>query len=111
MPQIQAVETCAVPCTATSRELSDAGNPRLNREPPVVIFGRPIQSSDVLHRQRPRTDDTHLAAPHVYELWQLIEPRSPQPPPDTRHDTGTHGAKFQNAKSLTPHPNAHLREE
>jgi hypothetical protein len=66
--QVQTVETRAVLRTPAPCELSDSGDPRLHRETPIVIFGRPIESRDVLHRQWSRADDTHLATTHVHEL-------------------------------------------
>ena len=56
--------------------------PGLHREAPALGGG--LELLDLVHRQRPRADEAHLAAEDVPELRQLIERGFPQESADRR---------------------------
>ena len=64
-----------------ARDLPQPGDPRQHQVALLVPLLEPLE---VAHRQRPRTDERHLAADHVDELRQLVEREAAQEPPDPR---------------------------
>ena len=59
-------------------DLGPAGDAGADRDP----VGDAVRQ--VARQQRPRADQRHLAAQHVEELRQFVEPRAPQQAPDQR---------------------------
>jgi hypothetical protein len=103
-----------------SRNLREAGDARTNVVAPPMIVR--IQWK-VLHEQRPRSDETHIAAQHVEQLRQLVDRRRSQPPAKRRETamvrqqvplgvalTG-HRAKFQELERPIVETGANLPEE
>src|SRR3990172_6654690 len=62
-------------------DLPEASNPRLHRQAPAVPD---VVSGDLVQERGPRSDEAHLAAQDVPQLWQLIDARPTDPPSGTR---------------------------
>ena len=90
------------------RETRDAGRD----EPARGVRGAiPAKPRDVGLQERPRPNDTHLAAEHVDELWELIEPCRPQRVPHSRDPTIRHGPELVDPERPTAAANAALHEQ
>ena len=60
-------------------DLRPARDPRPHLVPPLLLGCVEIE---VLHQQRARADEAHLAREHVEQLRELVEARAPEEPPE-----------------------------
>lgn len=87
----------------------------------ACLFGR--VKREILHQERPRTDEAHVAAQHVEQARQLIQAGRPQHAPERRQshiirqrvsspiDRIEHRPELDHLEGLTMQSRAHLPEE
>lgn len=101
--------------------LGPAGDTRLDLMAAKLLGGVAVE---VLHHQRPRADEGHVAPEHVEQLWQLIQTGRPEPeakgrePPIIRQEAAlvimrarNHCAKLEHRKRSAVEAGALLTEE
>src|SRR6185436_9464292 len=80
----------------TAVHLRQSGDPRPDVMPASLLWGVERQ---ILHEQRPRANQAHLAREHVPQLWNLVQTRGAEPAPERRE---TFGVRQESAGGVVP---------
>lgn len=109
--QVQPVQSSCSTQGRPGKQLRQAGDSRVGREPPVMRLIVPTEPLDILLSQRPRPDHAHFTSQHIDELRKLVDAGATQPASDTRDPLLAHAAQLEDREDVTLASDPRLREE
>ena len=109
--QVQPVQSSCSTQGRPGKQLRQAGDSRVGREPPVMRLIVPTEPLDILLSQRPRPDHAHFTSQHIDELRQLVDAGAAEPATDPGDVLLAHAAELEDRKRLALAPDSRLCKE